>query len=86
MTRLTRREFVVGAGTAGLGLVAGCGRLPWQAQAPAKIHRVGWITPESRSPAGSSPLYEAFQGGLRELGYLEGQNLTVDARYAEGQT
>jgi putative ABC transport system substrate-binding protein len=85
-SRLSRRVFVLGA--AGLGLLAGCGRLPWQGQAEqsAKTYRIGWLTPESRSPTGSSPLYEALQGGLRELGYLGGQNLTVDARYTEGQS
>jgi putative tryptophan/tyrosine transport system substrate-binding protein len=85
-SRLSRREFVVGAGASSAVLLAGCGRLPWQAQEPRKVPRVGWVTPESRSPSGSSPLYEALQSGLRELGYVEGQNVTVDARYAEGQT
>ena len=38
-SRLSRREFVVGA--AGLGLLAGCGRLPWQGQPPT-VPRVGF--------------------------------------------
>ena len=34
--RPTRRQFVWGVGVAGLGLLAGCGRLPRQAQEPAR--------------------------------------------------
>ena len=86
--RVNRRRFVQSAGLAALGLLGGCARLPGQApQEPLlKIHRIGWVTPESRSPTGASPLYAALQSGLRELGYGEGHNLTVEARYAEGQT
>jgi putative tryptophan/tyrosine transport system substrate-binding protein len=85
---VSRRQLVQAAGALGLGLLVACGRLPGQAapESPAKIYRIGWVTPESRSPTGASPLYEALQSGLRELGYREGHNLTVDARYAEGQT
>ena len=43
MTGLSRRQFVLGAGAAGLGLLAGCGRLPWQAQPPAKVPRIGLL-------------------------------------------
>jgi hypothetical protein len=35
--RLSRRAFVGGVGTAGLGLLAGCGRWPWQAPAAAPL-------------------------------------------------
>jgi putative ABC transport system substrate-binding protein len=67
--RLSRRAFVVG--TAGLGLLGGCGRLPGQAQ--PKVYRVGWL-----DNAGNDGWYEAFQQGMREAGYLEGQNLVLD--------
>jgi len=40
-SRLSRRQFMVGA--AGLGLLAGCGRLPWQAPPPAKVPRIGYL-------------------------------------------
>jgi putative ABC transport system substrate-binding protein len=83
-SRLSRRQLMLGA--AAMGLLGGCGRLPWQAAPPAKIPRVGWFNFGSPSPSGSSPQYEAFQEGLREWGYLEGHNLTVEARYAEGQS
>src|SRR5215208_5630893 len=63
-SRLSRRAFVVG--TAGLGLVAGCGRLPWQA--PPKVPRIGYLT----GTVSASALYEPFWQGLGEYGYVEG--------------
>jgi putative tryptophan/tyrosine transport system substrate-binding protein len=82
----TRRGFVQVVTIAGLALLAGCGRLAFQdpAQQPAKVYRIGWLNPSS--PSGSSLEYEAFQEGLRSLGYHEGYNITIDARYAEGQS
>jgi putative ABC transport system substrate-binding protein len=77
----TRRQFVQGASTAALGLLAGCGRLPWQLQAqqPSRVFRIGFL---SGDPA--SPTYESFRQGLRDLGYTEGQNLIIEYRFAEG--
>jgi putative tryptophan/tyrosine transport system substrate-binding protein len=82
-SHLSRREFVAGA--AGLGLVAGCGRLPWQAEhptKPARVPRVGFLHPESISSTSSE--YAAFLQALRELGYAEGTNLGIEARWADG--
>ena len=79
-SRLSRRAFVVGA--AGLGLVAGCGRLPWQAQPPAKVAADRLLC---RSSADAQRLREAFREGLRELGYVEGENIVIECRYAEGR-
>jgi putative ABC transport system substrate-binding protein len=77
--RVSRREFLAGAGVAGLGLLAGCGRLPWQAQ-PPKSARVGYVG----TGDASNVTFEAFRQGLRELGYVEGDNLVFEARWAEG--
>ena len=53
-----------------------------EAQQATNVHRIG------RLSAGSStepnPNLEAFRQGLRELGYVEGQNLIIESRYAEG--
>jgi len=52
------------------------------AQAPTKVSRVGMLlygTPETEL------LLPAFRQGLRDLGYTEGQNLSIDYRFAEGQ-
>jgi len=51
------------------------------AQLAEKPPRVGLLG--SYSPA--SPLYEAFRQGLRELGYVEGRNLIIEARFADGK-
>jgi putative tryptophan/tyrosine transport system substrate-binding protein len=82
VSRLTRRQLVQDAGALGLGLLAGCGRLPWQAPAPPKVPRIGWL---SSAVPGPMPFLESFQRGLRDLGYVEGQNLVIEYRYAEGQ-
>jgi putative ABC transport system substrate-binding protein len=67
-------------GAAGLGLLAGCGRLPGQAAPPAKVSRVGLLWASDAS----SPNYEAFRVGLRELGYVEDQNIRLEARWSDG--
>src|SRR2546428_50759 len=55
------------------------------AQPPTKVYRIGWLRPDSPplSPE-SFPPQEAFRQRLRELGYVEGQNLVMESRYAEG--
>jgi putative ABC transport system substrate-binding protein len=55
-----------------------------QAQQPARIHRIGILSPSSGSvfPA----RVEAFRQRLRELGYVEGKNLVIEYRYAEGKS
>src|SRR4051794_38348722 len=82
-SRLSRRGFVEGVGAAGVGLVAGCGRLPWQAQPPVKVPRIGFLHP--RSLAVPPDRLVPFRQGLRELGYVEGQNIDIEVRSAEGE-
>ena len=55
------------------------------AQAEAKVPRVGYLTPGSVSDAGRQRRLEALRQGLRELGYLEGRNITIESRWAEGK-
>src|SRR5262245_32949452 len=51
-----------------------------EAQQPKKVPRIGWVT---ASPlASNAHRIEAFRGGLRELGYIEGTNITVEFRGA----
>ena len=76
--RATRRQFLRGAGAAGLALLAGCGRLPWQAQ-PSQTPRIGYLGDRT------IPVFEeAFRQGLREHGNVEGQNIVIEWRFAEG--
>jgi putative ABC transport system substrate-binding protein len=59
-----------------------CG-VPVEAQQPARIPRVGILIPSSAS---SNPArVEAFRRRLRELGYVEGKNIVIEYRYAEGK-
>src|SRR5215475_1996025 len=55
-----------------------------EAQQPAKVPRVGWLSDGMRAGA-TAHLHEAFLAGLRDLGYVEGQNLVMERRDAEGQ-
>jgi putative ABC transport system substrate-binding protein len=52
-----------------------------QAQQVGRHARVGFLAPQGRS----LPLFDAFRQGLGERGYVEGRNLVIEARFAEGQ-
>jgi putative tryptophan/tyrosine transport system substrate-binding protein len=55
------------------------------AQPPEKVPRVGYLSLGSHSDPISQPRLEAFRQGLRELGYVEGQNIAIESRWAEGK-
>ena len=55
-----------------------------QAQQPGKVPRIGYLASGS-SAAEHSPRAEAFRQGLRDLGYVEGKNITICYRAAEGK-
>ena len=52
------------------------------AQQPTKVPRIGYLAGASRSAIAFRT--EAFRHGLRELGYVEGKNIVIEYRYAEG--
>ena len=74
--QLYRREFITL-----LGGAAAAWPLPLSAQAPTRLPRVGVLWP------GSSPdkWDEAFRQGLHMLGYVEGRNILLEYRWAEGK-
>jgi len=55
-----------------------------EAQQPGKIPRIGFLTATSLSAVAART--EAFRQGLRELGYIEGKNIVIEWRWAEGKT
>src|SRR5262249_2616928 len=72
----SRRQFVHGVAAIGFALAAGCGRLPGQPAPAPQGCRVGYLTASSNA----SPNLDGFREGLRELGYVEGQNVLLEAR------
>jgi putative ABC transport system substrate-binding protein len=78
MTRRTIGFFVTLAFTL---LVA---PLVADAQQATSVHRVGRLLAAGSPAAGPDPSFEAFRQGLRALGYVEGQNVVIKDRYAEG--
>jgi putative ABC transport system substrate-binding protein len=75
---LRRREFIILFGT-----TAALWPNTLRAQQPTRIVKIGHL--ESGSPSNSPHLLAAFRQRLRELGYVEGQNLFIERRYAEGR-
>ena len=73
---MDRRAFLAGTGAAFLAAP-----LHAEAQQAAKIARIGWL---GDRPA-TGPRLEAFLQGLRDLSYVEGRNLVIEYRYAEGK-
>jgi putative tryptophan/tyrosine transport system substrate-binding protein len=55
-----------------------------EAQQAKKVPRIGFIT-VSGDPSTPSPNFEALRQGLRDLGYIEGKNIQIESRYAEGK-
>jgi len=54
-----------------------------EAQQSAKTYRIGYLSPVTLSS--DSADIEAFRRGLRDLGYIEGQNIAIEYRFAEGK-
>jgi putative ABC transport system substrate-binding protein len=74
----TRRRFL---GTLAGGLLAA--PLAAEAQPAGKVTRIGVL--ETTSPALNAANLDAFRRGLRELGYVEGHNFTIEYRTADGR-
>jgi putative ABC transport system substrate-binding protein len=74
-----RRRTVQLAALLALALLVAPVAVP--AQRPVKVHRIGLLMAH---PPGTPPYLEAFYKELRDLGYVEGQNLVIERRYGEG--
>src|SRR6202795_1736370 len=76
---MKRRKF--------LGVLAGgllAAPLAAEAQQAGNVRRIGYL--DQGSAARNRPYFEAFRQGLRDLGSVEGQNIAIDVRFAEGKT
>src|SRR5262245_24753559 len=54
-----------------------------EAQQPKKVPRIGYLS--STDAATEATRFEATRLALRELGYIEGQNIAIEYRYSEGK-
>ena len=75
---MDRRTFLAGTGAVLLASPRAS-----EAQQAGKVPRIGYL--RSTSPSDRPPLLDAFRQGLRELGWVEGRNIVIDYRYAEGR-
>ncbi len=76
----SRRAFLQASlALTSLSLLSGCGGLPPQAT-PSSPPRIGFLTGGGRAEA-----HEGFLAGLRDLGYVEGQSVVIEWRFADGR-
>jgi len=75
---MNRRSFI---GTLAGGLLAA--PLVAEAQPAGKIYRIGYLSPGA--PTSNPLVIAAFQQGLRDLGWVEGQNIDIEYRWAAGR-
>src|SRR5262249_42478466 len=73
----TRREFLLALGSG--ALLAPRASFAQQAY---RVHRIGFLSSESASAW--APRISAFRAGLRDLGYVEGRNIAIEFRWANG--
>jgi putative ABC transport system substrate-binding protein len=62
-------------------LAAGAMLPRWAVAQQGRTLRIGWL---SNAVAANSPFFDAFRSGMRDLGYVEGRNLVIDARWGAG--
>ncbi len=75
---MRRREFIAMIGGAAASPLAA------RAQQPGRVPRIGYLSPLNRN-ASAVIRDDAFQQGLRELGYVEGANIVIEYRFADGR-
>jgi putative ABC transport system substrate-binding protein len=73
---MRRREF--------FGVLGGAAAWPFETRAQQQMPVIGFL--RSTTPADSVHLVTAFRQGLTEVGFVEGQNVAIEYRYADNQT
>jgi hypothetical protein len=76
---MNRREFITLLGGAAVAWP-----LAARAKQVGKVARIGYLSPGSTSP-GPLAYHDEFQRGLHELGYVEGRNIVIEYRFADGK-
>ena len=97
MKRLPAADFGLRIGSTAmvaLGLALLAVPLPTDGQQPPRVYRMGYLTTvypaagertSQNCPTKGSPYWQAMVEGLRERGYVQGQNLVIECRYTEGR-
>ena len=78
---MNRRDAVLAL----VALAAATGSRASLAQQPDKVWRVGFLSPQPRADPAVAQGIEAFLKGMRGLGFVEGKNLVVESRFADGK-
>jgi putative ABC transport system substrate-binding protein len=76
MSQVSRRQFLVAATAMVIEPIGS------EARESVKVYRIGWLT--GGSPTSHAALLEAFRTGLQEHGWVEGRNIVLELRWAEG--
>jgi putative tryptophan/tyrosine transport system substrate-binding protein len=76
MKKATALSILIAIVVLAFGLIA-------EAQQPKKVPRIGYLS--GSPPSSIAEHNEAFRQGLRELGYMEGKNIVIEWRSAEGK-
>ena len=76
MNKRTWLTLIIAPGILAAPLAAEAGQ-------PAKVPRIGYL--HARSPVEAADITNAFRRGLRDLGYVEGQTIAIEYRWAEGK-
>src|SRR3989454_11114565 len=83
--REAHRQVTMRLATIAAACVRFSAPLAVEAQPPGKVYRIGILTNKASDPA-EARLWQAFRSSLRERGWIEGQNILIEFRAAEGNT